>query len=108
MDPARPTPMREIARGVNAEREIPPQVRMHAHESSEATEPARRATIEGHLRESDLVVVTHVLLDEEVMHLEQLIRTSVRSNSTVIVTSAAAPLMRLTRVGKFRMGGRRN
>jgi magnesium chelatase subunit H len=107
MEPSRPTALVGIIERMNAEPELPLRILLHAHESAELTSGGRCDAIGERIRRSDLVIVSHVMLDEEVRALEKLVPENLDSSATVVVISSAAPLMRLTRVGKFVMKSKR-
>lgn len=104
MEPSRPAVFREIVARLNAESGLPVNLLLHAHESAELVDPCRCERIARDLAASDAVIVSHVLLDEQVEALARIVRENAPDHATTVVVSSAAPLMRLTRVGRFRVG----
>src|SRR5437016_1648847 len=88
MEPSRPAAIAAVAARVNAEPELPLRIRLHAHESAELCDAARCEAIGAEIAASDAIVVSHVMLDDEVAAIERLIRTRAKANAAVIVTSS--------------------
>ncbi|MEO5929185.1 MAG: magnesium chelatase subunit H [Candidatus Kapaibacterium sp.] len=101
MEPSRPAAVAEIVARINAEADLPLRVILRARESAEVAVAERHRKIADDLAASDLVIISHVLMDEESVPLERLIRDHVPPHATILGISSAAPLMRLTRVGRF-------
>jgi magnesium chelatase subunit H len=106
MEPSRPAALARAIAPLNERSELPVQIILHAHESGLLVDPRNREIIAEHLVASDLIVISHVMLDEEVTLLASLVEQHSRPDATVVAISSAAPLMRLTHVGEFRMSGR--
>ena len=99
MEPSRPAIIAGVAAALD--REMPASaIVVHAHASGEAI--ADRARLAASIAASDLVVVSHVLLDEEVEAIAGLLDAAAAATQ-IIVVSSARPLMRRTRLGRFRM-----
>lgn len=105
MEPSRPSILAGVADALR--REIPAlQFRVHAHATGELSDDATRARVTTAVAQSDVVIVSHVLLDDEVAFVAQMLE-SARTDAGIIVVSSARPLMRATRLGRFSMGPRR-
>ncbi len=101
MEPSRPALLREITERMNMEPDLPLRVTLHARESATLlTEPERTGE---EIAASDLVILSHVMLDEEAVKLEEIVTRHARPEATIAAISCAGPLMRLTRVGAFTM-----
>jgi len=106
MEPSRPSAVAAIIDRMNAEPGMPLRIVLRGFESAAAADERRRGTIGDAIAGSDLVIISHVLLDDEVAALRQLVRERGHDVATIAVISSAGPLMRLTRMGRFRFSER--
>lgn len=104
VQPARPAALAGVVAGINGEKDLPLEIVFHGFESSHLTDALRRADITAAVSSSDLIVLSHIFLDEESAPIAEIVRAHARPESTVVAISSAAPVMRLTRIGRFRMG----
>jgi magnesium chelatase subunit H len=101
MEPSRPAVIAGVADALV--RELPGvELVVRAHATGELHDDARPAAIASDVAASDVVVVSHVLLDEEVAHVAAMLE-GLPAACSVIVVSSARELMRLTRLGRFSM-----
>src|SRR5690606_24321042 len=103
MEPSRPAMLGGIAARMNTEQGLPLAMRLHAFESALLTGESGRKQISACIAESDLIVASHVMMDEEADALERMVATLTRPDAVIVVVSSVGPLMRLTRIGKFSM-----
>lgn len=75
-------------------------INVHAFATGELHADDARAHIAQIVALSDIVLVSHVLLDDEVEYVARMLER-VPPEANVIVVSSARPLMRMTRLGKF-------
>lgn len=106
MEPSRPSAVAAIIDTMNAEQGMPVRIAFRGFESAMLTDPRTRAEIGEAIGGSDLVIISHVLLDDEVAALEQLVRDRTPGEATIVALSSAGALMRLTRMGRFRFAQR--
>lgn len=102
MEPSRPSAVAAIIDKMNAEQGMPVRIAFGGFESGRLADPGTRTKIGEAIAGSDLIIISHVLLDDEVAALVQLVPEMAPGNATIVVLSSAGALMRLTRMGRFR------
>lgn len=105
MEPSRPGAMASVVDALNREADIAVGVQLRSYVSrSLVGDGVNDEAVARDLASSDLILVSHILLDDEAERLDSLLAHHAPADATLVVVSSAPALMRRTRIGRFRFG----